>query len=207
MKLIISDGYGRKSAYAATIKNAQKIFEAHLENLDNEISEIAENKEMYFISVNYILKVLSKILDLPEGENIAILQSFWYGKAPKEGEDKREKALNRKEWKEEIAMMMISNNLTRNNLNEGYMSSDNYHLLENLSFMKEISLKRNKKVKYISNDDTFEAASNYGKIIRNVWREDAEEYQVAKFILNFVNNYLIDKYQENYEIVDFQEEY
>lgn len=212
--MIVLESHGGYSVFPATLKNAMDIFNEYVSTLDSEVLNIVNEKTQFSVSGKVISQILVEVLETPVGSPLTILRKFLYGAASKEGKDVRPEVYNIEANIQHLAMFMVMNNLTKDMIKNGktYTSLD-YSILDpinNLVFFsekKDTIKNQGRKIVYITYEDYFSMADGYSVIKNGKWKEGAAEHKIVNHILEYVNKYLVDSSDMNFEVVSYSESY
>lgn len=162
--VIVENGYGNFSAYPATLENAKKIFDCHVEAIDPVAIELLDNKAPVLIKES-IINVLNKILKLKDGEAASKTITVT------------------KEIKQELVMYCFANEIeVKNNSIDSYDFFEKFKL-EDLSFFGNNP--NYPKDSIFVDEYVKEQSQKYKVIINDKWKEDAKEIAKVRFILEF----------------------
>ena len=194
--VIVVRAYGVTDVYAATMENAMTFFNQNVSNLPQQVLDIAaayDNRDgVKFASATILSKALQEVLSLDAGSNSPRLQAMFYGRAPKEGPDERPQVVIQPEWKGELALYLVNNNLTTQTLPKyDALSLFEKGGVENaLSFLAPFAARYPNGVQWVGYDDYFDAAEEYRIIANRRWKPEAPERAIVKRICEFINERL-----------------
>lgn len=199
--VIAGGGDDSIDVYAGTYDVARQIFDSYVCNLDSEIIEIAKSYEddskVYYFYTNLITRVLCEIYTLEEGQ-----PALKYSRDILEVKDKASVVLVSNEMKTELAVWMMKHKLGERDLSSAStLVRLNALGLDMFKPLVERIQSYGKELKFCDYDDYFDAARRYRVIINNKWKADATEQAKIRYVLEFVNSYLLNsRYDKPFEL-------
>lgn len=178
MKVIIEHSHGSSSLYVATLENALKLFKS---NIEDYRFEPIEWKPPYF-SKSLLMKRAKDVLFSKEVNGLLISQ----------------------EMKSMLFQFLFEHEIPIID-----KSFSEYHFLkafsfEKLPFFKEMDAYKNKENLIFLSDYLIDRNRDYQTIINDSFKEETSNEKKIKFILSFINQ-IVDSSNLRYELSDIKE--
>lgn len=183
-QVIVDSSYGNFVVYRATLENAKKILDCHIDGMDSLALEIYETQKKV-INKESIVQVINKIL------------------AKEEGSMASKTIPVTKENKQEIVMYCFNKNLTikdnqidEYNLFKDFKLSDFSFFANNDNYDKEAEL---------VDEYVIEQVCKYRVIQEDKWKEGASEIAKVNYILQFAQE--LAHRDVKYELSELREQF
>ena len=187
--IIVYESYGDTHLYAGTKENALSIYNMLKEQ--NEISEeaieISENTDKYIIPDYRFQRAIVEILDNEVGFKTRWLRSLLTGVAKKNEEDTRPEIEVSKEMKQELALWLMENKVSIEQIKSwSYYELNKRHPEDTFEFLAAFKARipNNKEIRWVDDSD-LELSDKIKIIDKNVWKDTATEDQIVNYIVSF----------------------
>ena len=197
-------------AYAGTYEVAKQIFDSYISNLDNDVISIAssydDDSKVKYVYSGVIYKTLHEIYTLDVRQ-----PAVKYSRNVLGLKDKEQTVPVTEAMKTELAVWMLKHKLAERDLSsmsEATLARTKAMDLEMLKPLVESLNSTEKEIKFCAYDDYFEAARQYRVILNNKWKEDAKETAKIRYVLEFVNSYLLNaRYDSPFELCELKNKF
>lgn len=182
-QVIVDSSYGNYVVYRATIENAKKIFNCHIDSIDAKAMEIYTKKTKVLNKENIVL-VINKILSQEEGSMASKTISVT------------------KENKQEVVMYCFNNKI---NINKDRV--DEYALFPSFKITDFSFFANNANYDLeaeILDQYVIDQSRKYGVIQDDKWKEGAKEMDKIRYILEFSQE--LAHRDVKYELSELKEE-
>ena len=190
--VIVCTAYGCTDVYPATKANALRFFNDHKGNLPAEAVKIAQADpaQTRHLSARDVVDAIKDTYRLHPAAHADQLRKVLYGRHTGEtASDKRPEVVVEADWGPEIALWIANKGLILDKL-----SAHDVIRHEALSLKMFAPLHEGpRKVELVQYEDEFAMSDGYRTIVQDRWKDGASELSIARFILNFVHTYLVDK--------------
>lgn len=206
--LILEKSYGSYRTYELSLENAMSIFEIFVENLPDEVSQIAQDTQNHYISNTDVVRSIVEILKADIGSELPKMQKLLYGYLKKDEVDNRPKVYKSEGMFTELAIYMVKNNLSQDifERNDGKYI-DHTTFVDDLSFFEPLKTRIAKPIKCVVYEDYLSMAYDYELIINKKWKDNAPVHKIVNRIFEFVNSNLVDSSDINFEVVPISKTY
>ena len=181
-QVIVENGFGNVSVYLATMENAKKIFENHLDAIDPEAIQIYKLKKKV-LNKDKISQIINKILSGEEGSMASKTITV------------------SRENKQEVVMYCFNKkiNINNNRIDE-YAFFKDFKIVDLSFFANNENYDMSAE---IVDEYVIEQSQRYSVIQEDKWREGAKDLAKINYIINFANE--LAHRDVKYEVTELKE--